>query len=314
MSFVSLVSDEEGLDLIAFMNNFYFMEAIKARIPLLPQHYSSVTVALNIIEKWHEFLNETMVPIFKAYLLMAGFGEQRHALTIKLGHPNYVSPERSQCYPCALNYDPKVLQSILELVFLLPNNFGSSFGGEKWAQIVKAYTYFDSMGNIPALDHIFDLQHNGGIALNKPTSHFKVNSWSQIKSLLDKKKNVENLAAEWTMAKERVTCIYTGQEYVNKNIKIPWLAQPYSPLIPLVMNNFITGRETDINRVFPITTIKIPTLETITFGGAKPNAFIKHDAEINLKFVTACRDHGVPLYYLLERPTEVSNIQAVLVA
>ena len=309
MSFVSLVSHDNGFDLLNFTENFYFAEAVRARLPQLPPR-PSVDRARNILNEWDEWIRDIVAPIFKSYIAYAVFGEQRHGAYLKFAHSEKINPSRQECYQEINKYDPLTIYKLTEYMFKVNNNFGGSFGGKKWAQISKAALWFNNTAPSVAIDHCLDLQHNNGSALNKHTGHFNVANWEKYKLALDYKQSSSNVAAEVRDAYIKVEA--TGY-CSNILITIPYPYRPYSPFISLVTDKWLTGRTFDYQNINPIHTAQIPNQKYLSFGNEKPALICKHDdiTKVPSELVTVARDQGVPFYILLNASLKNSNVQMV---
>ena len=137
------------------------------------------------------------------YMFLISVGEARHANEFALGWywSEIRRDGRLSAYKQALGWSPtKVLPQLAE-VFSLPG-WGSSYGGKRWATICD--TTRKLWAGVPpntVIDHIVDLQHNGGQAFNKSevknVIDFDISTWDctyvNINSFLDIKRNKDLL-------------------------------------------------------------------------------------------------------------------------
>jgi len=100
-------------------------------------------------------------------------------------------------YDNAFDLIHKTVENKLDFVYFCHELFSDnslwedSFGGKLWAKIAKAwinlYNSKDDANNIVWIDHIFDLQHNSGFALNK------IKKWHEVTNSDKVKKDILNI-------------------------------------------------------------------------------------------------------------------------
>lgn len=75
-------------------------------------------------------------------------------------------------------------------------SWASSYGGDAWASICKAWLFLREAKDLKtlaiAVDHIYDIHHNTGTVLNKCKEYYKHGGYSWLKSALDFKAHIQN--------------------------------------------------------------------------------------------------------------------------
>lgn len=171
--------------------DFYFLEAIQSA-PLDMMRKPQERLKLDAIKHFNEFCNNFALAI-RDYLYVAAFGEARHARprAIKYWPGNYDYFSRSSSYKLAIKYNPEEALPLLYELFTSP--WKGTYGGAKWAEIVKAAMMYGNIPNAVFIDHAADLQHWNGFVFSKFEAkevldwHFDDDAFNLMKSWLNYK-------------------------------------------------------------------------------------------------------------------------------
>lgn len=184
---------------LAHLADFYVLRSIIAHEDEMPDLAARARVEL---EKIGPVMSRCMLD----YMFLISFGEARHASRFS-GISWYwkqipYEEGRSGSYHHAIEYDPlKVLPQLAEV--FNQSGWTNSYGGKKWAKICTTTHQMWTTPTNPSIviDHIVDLEHNGGSAFNKPevkeVIDFQVSNWRQpmnIKEFLNYKMTHDLLA------------------------------------------------------------------------------------------------------------------------
>ncbi len=145
---------------------FYTVEALMLVMQDKRPHVS----IQNQVKAYRRKLHNAMRYLFRDYIIVACFGEARHALGQCYSYiPDLVVDRvpvkaRTVAGNMAKDYTVESLQNGLKLLFDAKWK-GTSFGGPRWGQAIKALDLWDN--SVVFLDHVFDLRHNGSSLFNK---------------------------------------------------------------------------------------------------------------------------------------------------
>jgi hypothetical protein len=189
-------------------HDFYFLQAlqegIRTAVAANPEKAFSKAV-----EKLTEDVSDFIAELFPnlalrsfVYLYAACLGEARHSresIAESLWIPETQSMHRAGLYRVATDYRPnKNNLDVLVKVFDQP--WSSGFGGKAWKNIADSLVMYFSHPPAAFIDHIIDLEHNGGCVFNKTdardTLHFEAEYEGNFKMFLDYKFRYDILAQE----------------------------------------------------------------------------------------------------------------------
>jgi hypothetical protein len=201
---------------------------------------------------------------------------------------------------------PYKLVSEFKKIFEL-NGWNRQYGGEPWANICKAYIdlYNAKSFNqqLIQIDHVYDLQHNTGFALNKVEDYS--NNY-EIKNILDHKRYIKSL--------------YELVEFASpsfKNLALRLIKSKFGTSYQHHLNNYENDDETVFNyaRVFNFL-MKNPS-EKVKLTAHQLN-MIKHDSN-SIQFIdnpseklqlVAVSQNGYSIQFI-ENPSETVKLAAV---
>lgn len=154
---------------LTHIQDFYMLEALKRHMAEQEMSHKNETLLAKVTDAF-----ETLVPdLAKAmylYLYVSSMGEARHA-SREVAQDYYIRGlyhgPRSLAMEHALNFDPKKCLPVLDSLFRDQPWESSSYGGKKWADIVKGAMLYGTVPDAAFVDHVVDLQHNGGTAFSK---------------------------------------------------------------------------------------------------------------------------------------------------
>lgn len=167
-----------------------------------------------IIEK--EEFEEKFARLLFDYLTISCIGEARHAGTdkvkviyknigeLKVNHQLQFNAEgyrtrvefpgaRSKTFKLLPMFTAKTWLNVTQQIFLL-KFWGSAYGGIKWANIARAALRYYTLPARLFIDHIADIQHNGGTAFNKEYEGLLAcPNYLELKKLLNAKASEEGV-------------------------------------------------------------------------------------------------------------------------
>lgn len=180
-------------------HDFYFLQALQAAIRT--ECASNPDKAFSkAVEKLSDDVNEAMDEMFPnlalrcfVYLYAACLGEARHSresLAANVWVPETLSMHRAGLYRVATNYRPTA-HNLNVLVEVFNQPWSSGFGGKAWKNIAESLVMYFNHPPAAFIDHIIDLEHNGGCVFNKTdardTLHFEAEYPDSFKNFLDYK-------------------------------------------------------------------------------------------------------------------------------
>jgi len=195
--------------------DFYILDAIR--------HNSTTSSIAG--EAKHRLIT-TAIPLAHCmydYLFMICMGEGRHARQHAEG-THYAelpsSDNRSAIYKKSKGFNPKENLSILRTLFS-DQDWESSYGGKKWAELASFASRYENLSPIIYIDHLIDLEHNGGNIFNKTSvrhyMNFQVN-WTHselgFKNFLDWKFHSSDILVDMLIHRDKrpsSMCIHTAR-------------------------------------------------------------------------------------------------------
>lgn len=168
--------DTKTMMKLEHFHDFYFLEAIKAALvfakagnPELAFSHSIERLENDIDALEFEILPNIALRTF-VYLYAACFGEARHARE-EQAETRYLvdttKKHRGDCYSMITEYAP-TRENINALVDIFSKQkWSRAFGGEAWGNIAKALHMYGKIPDAAFVDHVIDLEHNGGNVFNK---------------------------------------------------------------------------------------------------------------------------------------------------
>ncbi len=160
-------------------HDFYFLQALKAGIareigndPDKAFSRSVEKLELDLAKAMDEIIPNIALRTF-VYLYAACFGESRHARET-VAHmkfmPCTLSMHRTGIYKMSTDYRPTT-RNLDALISMFEQRWKSGFGGVAWCKIAKALKMYFTDTPTSFIDHVIDLEHNGGTAFNKEDSN-----------------------------------------------------------------------------------------------------------------------------------------------
>lgn len=182
---------------LEYYHDFYILQGlqngIRSEISRNPEKGFSKAVE-KLIEDLDEYANEFFDNIALrsfVYLYAVCLGEARHAresLAKTLFIPEILHEHREGIYKSIFRFRP-TKQNIDVLIKVFSQKWSSGFGGKAWLNIAKALNYFFTGTASGFVDHIIDLEHNGGCVFNKSetrsTIYFDPSYPNSFKDFLD---------------------------------------------------------------------------------------------------------------------------------
>lgn len=107
-------------------------------------------------------LADYLAPALYNYLIVACYGEAEHSAYAAAG----LYFKQSGNYRRALSFKPESMIETLRCIFET-QQWEGGFGGKKWAHICEELTKVGTMPKVAWVDHLIDLEHNGGSAFDK---------------------------------------------------------------------------------------------------------------------------------------------------
>ena len=148
--------------------DFYFCEAILVHPPKFGN--KAQEKLRDDTQAYHDRIVENLAPALYDYLYMACMGEARHAYNkTALYIPNIArGTSRYDAYKKATEFDrAKTFPKLRELFAQTWN--GGGFGGGSWAIICEGAMEYGVLPDKAFIDHVIDLEHNGGHCFDKTT-------------------------------------------------------------------------------------------------------------------------------------------------
>lgn len=153
--------------------DMYYLEAIAFKIMVNGNEFEPRWDKLQRdVERARYGLGTFALAMRDALFLMC-MGEARHSpTTVRDGGFTYAElgtgRSRESIFKEALWFDPVQNLPLLEKLFDQSWS-GGGYGGPKWAEIARGAGYYGTkLTDIAFLDHVADLEHNGGVLFNKP--------------------------------------------------------------------------------------------------------------------------------------------------
>lgn len=162
--------------LLSDVFDFYFLEAMASKVP---EFGNKAQERLHErIKRQFELVTENLSNAFADYVWAAALGEARHAR--EAGAKRYcpdIDSWGQTVYERSTEYDPATNREALASLF--DHGWASSaYGGRAWGSIVEALTLREQVPAAVFVDHVVDLEHNGGCLFNKHPIHlnFRIDS------------------------------------------------------------------------------------------------------------------------------------------
>lgn len=163
--------EKQRTEIVNAIVEFYLIEEILSKFPsetFLMERKKISNLFIDLIFMRKE-LSEKLARALFDYLCLASLGEARHSNARGKGY--YLGKfedgnSREMVYEQAYKFAPSKFLPKLLLIFNT-GNWSHSYGGLKWAKIVKAAMLYEKVSNQIFVDHIIDLAHNGGTAFDK---------------------------------------------------------------------------------------------------------------------------------------------------
>lgn len=192
---------------LAHFHDFYFLEALKANISMAKsanpelQFSHSVNKLEEDVEAFYDYFVPNIAFRTFVYLYAVCYGEARHARenqAVDRYFPSTGGLHRTECYTHVLEFPPNK-ENLNTLTDIFKQEWRSGFGGQAWLNIAEALRYYGNVSDAAFIDHVIDLEHNGGTAFNKedarkailfdtsyPSDHFKnFLDWKFSKNILE---------------------------------------------------------------------------------------------------------------------------------
>lgn len=156
-------------------HDFYFLQALEAAVKREVQANpeKQFSKAVDKLQADIEDAIDVFVPNIAlrtfVYLYAACLGEARHARESTARErfiPTTLSLHRTQVYETITEFRPTA-KNIQALVNIFDQDWHSGFGGKAWMKIAEALKMYLSHPPASFIDHVIDLEHNGGTAFNK---------------------------------------------------------------------------------------------------------------------------------------------------
>lgn len=244
--------------------DFYFAEAILIHPPKFGN--KAQEKLRDDAQAYLDMIVENLAPALYDYLFMASMGEARHAYNkTALYIPNIErGGGRSAAYATALTFDPANTLPVLHKLFDQSWS-GGGYGGGLWANICAGAMEYGKLPDKAFIDHVIDLQHNGGHCFDKTsvskTIDLEIKS-GYMKRFLDWKFEDDILTTypSWFVSMFDYWCI-------SKKCK-------------LLLTRYYTTRGKDvppeIDGMSTVPTEDFVTYKPATFGNKVPDAMVKY--------------------------------------
>jgi len=153
---------------------------------------------IKVLEKNHEVFTGKLAEAFFTYIIASAMGEFRYIHELGYYYPEIMTNDghttRGDMQAQIFDYEPYKLLSFLHNVFS-NYNWGNAYGGESWAKVCEAGYEYGKWPDKIFVDHVIDLQHNGGYIFDKGVIFS--GSLELYKDLLDQKQCSDILSIDF---------------------------------------------------------------------------------------------------------------------